>query len=179
MKSMGASMTRKELAEVAGYSYHGLYNINRSLPEGKKLFVDGEGGKVDLSVFVQRWVEYNVEIAVARAGGGENDLDSEKARHERLKADKAEIEVGRMRGEYVNINDVTQLWTEIHGVVVNRLINLPKKLAPQLVMIDSAEIAEGIIERDLRDALNLISTAPLPGENESMPAIEEGDGGTE
>ena len=174
--AMGISLTRKELADIAGYSYHGLYNINKALPEGRKLFVEGEGGKIDLAVFVQRWVDYNTEIAVARAGGDENNLDSEKARHERLKADKTEIEVGRMRGEYVNINDVARLWTDLHGVVVNRLVNLPKKLAPMLVMIETPDAAEEIIERDLRDALNLIVTAPLPGESESSPEGEEDDG---
>ena len=172
---MGISLTRKEIADIAGYSYHGLYNINKALPEGRKLFVKGEGGKIDLAVFVQRWVDYNIEIAVARAGGDGNDLEGEKARHERLKADKTEIEVGRMRGEYVSINEVLRLWTNIHGVVVNRLVNLPKKLAPMLVMIEKPEDAETIIERDLRDALNLIATAPLPGESEAPPEDEGGD----
>ena len=118
-------------------------------------------------------MDYNAEMAAAKAGGGESNLDSEKARHERLKADKAEIEVGRMRGEYVNINDVARLWMDVHGVVVNRLINLPKKLAPMLVKIESAEDAEEIIERDLRSALEMISTAPLPGEYDSLP--EDGE----
>ena len=57
---MGVSMTKKELATIAGYTYRRLYDIDRDLPEGKKLFVKGEGGKYDLAIFVQKWVEYNV-----------------------------------------------------------------------------------------------------------------------
>ena len=41
---MGVSMTKKELATIAGYTYRRLYDIDRDLPEGKKLFVAGEGG---------------------------------------------------------------------------------------------------------------------------------------
>jgi ribosomal protein L11 methylase PrmA len=45
---MGISMTKKELASIAGYSYRQLYNIDRDLPDNGKLFVEGEGGKYDL-----------------------------------------------------------------------------------------------------------------------------------
>ena len=168
---MGISMTRREIADIAGYSYHQLYNIDKALPEGKRLFVEGDGKKVDLATFVQRWVAYNVEKA---SSGGDN-LEDEKARHERLKADKAEIEVGRMKGEYVNINDIVRMWTDITGVVVNRLVNLPKKLAPQLVMIEDPETAEEIVARDVRDALEMISSTPLPGEGGLPPEAGESD----
>lgn len=160
---MGICMTRKEIADIAGYSYHQLYNIDKALPEGKRLFVEGEGKKIDLATFVQRWVAYNVEKARGAEGG--DNLEDEKARHERLKADKAEIEVGRMKGEYVSLSEITQLWTGITGVVVNRLVGLPKKLAPQLVHIEDPETAEEIIARDLRDSLDMIARTPLPGDN--------------
>ena len=39
------AMTKKELAEVAGYSYRRLHDINPELPKDKKLFVKCEGGK--------------------------------------------------------------------------------------------------------------------------------------
>ena len=160
---MGTCMTRKEIADIAGYSYHQLYNIDKALPEGKRLFVEGDGKKIDLATFVQRWVAYNVEKARGAEGG--DSLEDEKARHERLKADKAEIEVGRMKGEYVSLSEITQLWTGITGVVVNRLVGLPKKLAPQLVHIEDPETAEEIIARDLRDSLDMIARTPLPGDN--------------
>lgn len=171
---MKIEMSRRQLADLAGYSYRRLYDIDKTLPKGEKLFVEGEGKKCDLAIFVQRWAAYSAKMAAGVAG---TSLDDEKARHEKLKADKTEIEVGRMRGEYVSINDVVRLWTGITGVVVNRLVNLPKKLAPQLVMIEDAETAEAIMERDLRDALDMISKTPLPGEGEAPPDDEEKDNG--
>ena len=167
---MGMMMTRKELADIAGYSYHQLYNIDKALPEDKRLFVEGDGKKIDLATFVRRWVAYNVEKATGISG---DSLEDEKARHEKLKADKTEIELGRMRGEFVSLSEITQLWTGITGVVVNRLVNLPKKLAPQLVHIEDPETAEEIIARDLRDSLDMIARTPLPGDNGPAEDMDE------
>lgn len=165
---MNIAFSRKELAEIVGYSYHGLYNIDKALPKDRKLFVEaeGEGRKCDLAIFVQRWIQYKVEYEV----GDETTLEDEKARHEKLKADKTEIELGRMKGEYVSITEVEKLWMDVTGIVVNRLVNLPKRLATQLIMIDNADAAEEILERDLRSALDMISNTPLPGE--SAPPTE-------
>lgn len=55
---MEKEATKKELAQIAGYTYRRLYDIDLSLPQEKKLFVKGDGGKYDLAVFVQRWVNY-------------------------------------------------------------------------------------------------------------------------
>lgn len=165
-------MTKKELAEIAGYSYRQLYNIDKAAPtQDRKLFVSGEGGKYSLSLFVQRWVKYNVE----HDSDGTEGWDTEKALHERVKREKSEIELSRMRGEVVPIQDVQRAWMDIAGVVSSRFINLPRKLAPALVMIGDPSIIEGIIERDVRDALNLIADTPLPGEAQMTPAEDEAD----
>ena len=64
---------------------------------------------------------------------------------------------------------------DIAGVVSSRFINLPRKLAPALVMIGDPAVIEGIIERDVRDALNMIANTPLPGEGQAAPEDDEGD----
>ena len=168
---MNTALSRKELAEIVGYSYHQLYNIDRALPRDRKLFVEaeGEGKKCDLAIFVRRWIEYKV----AYEAGDETTLEDEKARHEKLKADKTEIELGRMKGEYVSIAEVERLWVDVTGVVVNRLVNLPKRLAPQLIRIDDADTVEEILERDLRSALDMISKTPLPGDNALLTESED------
>ena len=47
----GIYLTKKELATIAGYTYRRLHDIDMGLPDGKKLFVKGEGGKYDLALF--------------------------------------------------------------------------------------------------------------------------------
>lgn len=155
---MGVSMTKKELATIAGYTYRRLYDIDRDLPEGKKLFVTGEGGKYDLSIFVQKWVEYNVatESSVAY------DLEEVKAKHEVVKTQKTELEVARMRGQLIDIQDVRRLWGDIANTVTQNMLHLPSKLAPMLQMLDNVEVISSIIDEEIRKTLTGISETPLP-----------------
>lgn len=155
---MGVSMTKKELATIAGYTYRRLYDIDRDLPEGKKLFVTGEGGKYDLSIFVQKWVEYNVAAEASVA----YDLDEVKAKHEVVKTQKTELEVARMRGQLIDVQDVRRLWGDIANTVTQNMLHLPSKLAPMLQMLDNVEVISSIIDEEIRKTLTGISDTPLP-----------------
>ena len=168
-------MTRKELASVAGYTYRRLYDIDRDLPQEKKLFVTGEGGKCDLAIFVQRWVDYNVNHETEDI----EDLDVVKARHEAVKIEKTELEVARMRGQLVDVQDVKRLWGDIANTVMQNMIHLASKVAPMLRMMDNTEMIANIIDTEMRKVLTDIANTPLPSyaadeiEDESEEADEE------
>lgn len=155
---MGVSMTKKELATVAGYTYRRLYDIDRDLPPDRKLFVESEGGKYDLAVFVQRWVEYNVNNEAADV----DDLDVVKARHEVVKTQKTELEVARLKGQLVDVQDVKKLWGDIAATVTQNIMHLPSKVAPLVRAMDSVEMISGIIDAEIRTILNDIAETPLP-----------------
>lgn len=155
---MAQSMTKKELANIAGYTYRRLHDIDRDLPDNKKLFVESEGGKYDLALFVQRWVKYNVENET----GDEDDLDLVKARHEAVKMQKTELEVDKMRGQLVDVQDVRKLWGDIAATVTQNLLHLPTTLAPQLRMIENQEVISSVIDEGIRRVLNEIADTPLP-----------------
>lgn len=155
---MNIGMTKKELASVAGYTYRRLYDIDKGLPKEKKLFVESEDGKYDLALFVQRWVEYNVDNETESV----EDLDVVKARHEAVKIRKTELEVKRMKGELVAVDDVKRLWGEIANTVMQSFIHLPATLAPMLLEIDNTERCAGIIDNEIRKILNQIAEAPVP-----------------
>ena len=155
---MAQSMTKKELANIAGYTYRRLHDIDRDLPDNKKLFVESEGGKYDLALFVQRWVKYNVE----NEAGDADDLDLVKARHEAVKMQKTELEVDKMRGQLVDVQDVRKLWGDIAATVTQNLRHLPTTLAPQLRMIENQEVISSVIDEGIRRVLNEIADTPLP-----------------
>ena len=155
---MAQSMTKKELANIAGYTYRRLHDIDRDLPDNRKLFVESEGGKYDLALFVQRWVKYNVE----NEAGDEDDLDLVKARHEAVKMQKTELEVDKMRGQLVDVQDVRKLWGDIAATVTQNLLHLPTTLAPQLRMIENQEVISSVIDEGIRRVLNEIADTPLP-----------------
>ena len=168
---MGYALTKKELATVAGYSYRRLHDIDMDLPNNKKLFVPSEDDpkKYDLALFVQRWVAYNKDTAEEE----NEELSVVKAQHERVKKEKTEIEVALLKGEYVELAEVQRTWSNLATIVRGRFVNLARKLAPALVMIDNADKIEAIIDRDVRDALSLIANTPLPGEENYQTPDEE------
>ena len=161
--------TKKELATIAGFSYRRLHDIDTELPSDKKLFVKGEAGKYDLAIFVQRWVKYRTETAEEET----EELSKVKAQHEKIKKEKTEIEVARMRSEYVPMADVARTWQNIAAIVSNRLVTLPEKVAPSLVMIDNPDTIKATIMREVRDMMNMIVNTPLIGEDDFKPTEEE------
>lgn len=151
-------MTKKELANIAGYTYRRLYDIDKNLPAEKKLFVESEDGKYDLSTFVQRWVDYNL---MANSDAPE-DLDTVKARHEEIKLQKTQLEVDQMRGQLVDVQDIRKLWGDIANTIMQAMIRLPSTIAPMVQGLQSVEIINGIIDSEIRRVLNGLTETPLP-----------------
>lgn len=61
---MEKEATKKELAEIVGYTVQNLHQISSALPEDKKFFVKTAGGKkYSVAVFLQRWIAYRTEAA--------------------------------------------------------------------------------------------------------------------
>lgn len=154
-------LTKKELAELAGYTYQRMYVINDGLPEDEKLFVPGNGrNKYQLGTFIQRWVKYNVRKVNANIEG--KTLEEIKAIHEGVKTQKTELEVARMRGQLVDVGDVRRMWGDIAATVTQNMIRLPSKIAPQVVAMNNTEIIAGIIDKEVRDVLTAIADTPIP-----------------
>lgn len=158
---------------MAGYTYRRLYDIDRELPENKKLFVPGEGGKYDLALFVQHWVEYNVSNEIEDV----DDLDVVRARHEAIKIKKTELEVAKMRGQLIDVQDVKRLWGDLSHTVMQNLIHLPSKVAPILRMQDNTDYISGILDTEIRRILENITEAPMPDYALADEGTEENEDG--
>ena len=155
-------MTKEQLAELAGISYRQLYNINKKLSqedEDKALFVKGENAKkCDLAIFVQRWVEYNVE----RASVAADDLDAVKAQHESVKMRKTQLEVDRMEGTLVDVQEVRRMWGDIANTIMQSMVHLPSTLAPMVRGMENVEVIGNVIDTEIRKVLEGLSDTPLP-----------------
>ncbi|MBE5791639.1 MAG: hypothetical protein E7322_05710 [Clostridiales bacterium] len=166
---MSAALTKKELANIAGYTYRRLYDIDRDLPEDQKLFVESEGGKYDLAIFVQRWVDYNV----ANEKGEAKSLDDAKTAHEIIKTRKTELEVAKLEGQLVDVNEVKQLWGGIASTVMQNMMRLPNKIAVKVANMESVQTIQAIIDNEIRDVLISISETPLPDADEAHEETNE------
>jgi len=173
---MGVTLTKKELATVAGYTYRRLYDIDAGLPGNKKLFVKSEDGKYDLALFVQRWVDYNLN---EKHDEDELSLEAAKAIHEQVKIEKTRLEVAKMQGELVDVNEVRRLWGTVARTVVQNLTRLPNKIGQQVYMVENMELVIGIIDKEIRDCLTDIAETPLPREAEKVKDGEEEETGDE
>ncbi len=167
-------LSKKDLSELTGLTFRRLFDIDAGLPPEKKLFVKGESGKkYDLALFLQRWVDYNVD----RATAGIDDLDSVKARHEKVKIEKTELEVKRLRGDLIKRKDVMKLWGDVVSAVQKNLLGIPNDIAPTLIMIRSSEMIAERIDTAIRDALSAISETPIP--TYATESTEDDEGGAE
>lgn len=165
-------MSKKELANVAGYTYRRLHEIDQELPENEKLFVKLDGSdKYDLPLFVQRWVKFNKQ----RTASHIDDLDSVKAKHEMVKTQKTELEVAKMRGELIDVQDVKRLWAGIATAVTQNMLHFASRTAPMLRMIDSVETIADILDTEIRKTLEGISQTPLPDYAAGKDEEDEGD----
>ncbi len=175
---MSAGMTRKELAALAGYTYRRLYDIDRTMPPDKKLFVPvsgeeaGKAQRCDAALFVQRWVDYCVE----QAEGAARDLDRVRAEHEQVKKRKTELEVERMEGTMVPVDEVRRNWCDMMHGVMQGMMALPGKLAGRLVEMESAEAIGGIIEQEVRTVLETLSEQGIKSAEAGEAAEEETEG---
>lgn len=155
-------MTKQELADLTGLTYRQLFNINKKLleeDEDKALFVKGEDAKkCDLAIFVQRWVDYNVEKCSASA----EDLDAVKAAHESVKMRKTQLEVDKMEGSLVDVQDVRKIWGDIANTVMQGMIHLPSTLAPMVRGMENVEVITSVIDTEVRKVLEELSETPLP-----------------
>ena len=155
-------MTKQELADLVGITYRQLYNINKKLAEeeeGKVLFVRGEDAKkCDLAIFIRRWVDYNV----SRASVDAEDLDAVKAQHETVKMRKTQLEVDRMEGSLVDVQDVRKLWGDIANTIMQNMLHLPSTLAPMVQGMENIEVIDKVIDTEIRKVLEALSETPLP-----------------
>lgn len=155
-------LTKKELAELTGITYRQVFNINKKLAEenpDKALFVKGtEPKKCDAAVFVQRWVDYNVDHVSAAA----EDLNAVKAAHESVKMRKTQLQVNRMEGALVDVQEVRRLWGDIANTIMQNMIRLPNALAPMLRGMENVEVIASLLDTEIRKMLEELSETPLP-----------------
>lgn len=164
-------MTKKDLASLTGYTYRRLHDIDKELPDNAKLFIlsGSDLQKCDARIFVQHWVDYCVD---KYRGADAVDLDSIRATHEKIKTEKTRLEVDRLSGQLVSVQEVKRLWGDVARTVATNFLHLPSKVAPSLLMMDDAEQIAAIIDGEVRRILEDIANTPLP---DSVVAAGDGD----
>ena len=150
---MPIEMTMKDLSALVGYTYRRMQDINKELPEDKRLFVRGEGGKYLLDMFVQRWADYQV----AKHAPAQGNLDALKAEHERVRIERAKTELERLRGELIDAQEVKATWCSLAARLRGRMLELPAHMAPLLVGQEDEQQIVDALDREVRSALTVLA----------------------
>jgi phage terminase Nu1 subunit (DNA packaging protein) len=111
-------------------------------------------GKYILGDAVQAYIEHV-------SGGKEEDKKpryiDHKTEHERIKAERAALELARMRGELHAAEDVEAVMNDMLTAFRQKILAIPNKLAPQLVGIDDIGKVKAVLTKDLHEALAELS----------------------
>lgn len=111
-------------------------------------------GKYFLGQAVQAYIEH-------AAGGKEDDgrprYIDEKTEHERIKKEKAALELAQMRGELHAAEDVEAVMSDMLAAFRQKILSIPTRLAPQITGIEEINVIKGHLTRAMNDALSELS----------------------
>lgn len=81
------------------------------------------------------------------------DFEDEKAKHERVKREVAELKYKEMLGDLHRSEDVERVMNDQYAAFRARLMNIPAKIASQVTIINDKSQAEALIMNEIREAL--------------------------
>lgn len=84
----------------------------------------------------------------------ELDLDKEKALHEKIKRQQAELKLALMKGEVHKAQDVRKVMTDMLASFKARILNLPSKISPVLVARNDAGFIKDTLMKEVIESLN-------------------------
>lgn len=83
--------------------------------------------------------------------------EAEGLMHDKLKKRKTELQVMQMEKELLFAKDVISMWTDFATMVKSKLLNIPTKLAPQIVGVEDVTVIKKTITAEVTEALNEIA----------------------
>jgi len=122
----------------------------RQLAKEKKVHAPVKG-QIWFIKATKELVKYYQELARA---GGSSALMEEKIRIAKASADKIELMVKKMKGELVETKAVIKVWSNLLVNFRQKLLVLPKKLAPILISYTDVNALEARLEQEIHEALN-------------------------
>jgi phage terminase Nu1 subunit (DNA packaging protein) len=138
-----------ELAAILGKTPQGIRQLTRD-----KVLVQSGRGKYVLGESVQAYIEHTQ--------GGKEETDKprfidEKTDHERIKKERAALELARMRGEMHMAEDVEAVMSDMLAAFRQKILSVPTRLAPQLAGIEEINVIKGHLTRAMHEALSELS----------------------
>ncbi len=94
--------------------------------------------------------------------GTDTSISEEKTRLTKAQADKAEMEVEVITRGMLKAQEVKEGWIAFVSNVRAKLLNLPSKVAHQVVGLETYAQVEGLINEEIYEVLNELASSELP-----------------
>ena len=94
--------------------------------------------------------------------GIDTSISEEKTRLTKAQADKAEMEVEVITRGMLKAEEVTEGWIAFVSNVRTKLLNLPSKVAHQVVGLETYAEVEGLINEEIYEVLNELAGTTIP-----------------
>jgi phage terminase Nu1 subunit (DNA packaging protein) len=146
------TVNTKRLAEIFGITERRV----------QQMAVDGilkkKGrGRFVLSDSVQKYIMYHIELERKKFKKHDMDINEARKRREIAEATLKEIDLQKREGEILEKSDVLQLWQKILSILRNRLLNIPSKLSPQLIGMNTINEIKIKLDEEIYQILNELS----------------------
>lgn len=141
-------ISTSDLASIVGKTSRWI----RQLTSEKVLKQSGRG-KYILSEAVQAYIEH---VSGGSKGDGKPTYTDHKTEHERIKAEKAALELEQMKGNLHAAADVDRLLADLIITTKSRLLGVPDRIATECDN-EPAEVVEGIVRREIETALSALA----------------------
>jgi len=103
------------------------------------------------------------------------DYNSARARKMEADADLAELELLQAKKELLSANDVLNSWTEVLAAMRAKMLSLPTVTAPLIANETDIGAIQHIIEKQIHEALNELSTYEPNKPNGSKASTKAND----
>ena len=143
-----------EIAELFGVT---VKWINRLVTE--KGWPRKARGTYDLLQVIP-WMVRDLKRQIEEAKAGDESMADAMKREQMAKADLLEIKLARSRGEVINVSDATNIMRDLVAQTKSTFLAQPRKLAPRLVMKESPNEVEAILEQEIHGALSELAQLP-------------------
>lgn len=143
-KSNLTELTLAQLETITGVSYK---TIKKRIGNLAPIRSDGK------ALYFAPQIALPMIYELGQEEGQGASLDKEKARLAKHQADRAELEVGRMRGELIPAELVEKVWSEMVMAFRAKMLNLPTKCASVVAGISETLDVEAELKRSIDEAL--------------------------
>jgi phage terminase Nu1 subunit (DNA packaging protein) len=171
--------TNKEVAEHLDCSPEWVSRL-----KGQNILPSAPGKSMSLDQCRVAYINYLRTKARMTSNTDDGTITEHKTRLTSAQADKAEMEVQVLSSSLIKADDVRTTWTEFVSNVRAKLLNLPAKLAHQVIGLDHYAEAEELLTNEIYETLNELSKSEytesnemgMDGNGEDVPTAQEATG---